>query len=652
MKILLIRFCFAFMLVFMLAFTMPHFVQAQESADQATQLDVRGTDFATLPVLHEGRLKPLDSFARIYLKRFSGRENLRNISAANWLAVSIFNPAEAANIDIFRINDPQILNLMDLNRRESRLYSLQDLSDGLMKTEPQVRALLTGTEPNQDFEPAQQSLIDLHENVLLYGDLVKSLSMILPLNIPLPAELEIETTYQEGATFLELAATEQEFMGLVQSLLARQGENPDNYSQDERALAALAFEYNVLRETEQQNNLLQIIPPEWNDSRDWISPWQSLLSGQGGPQSAAYLRLWQDMAAAYRSQDRTVFTNHIEAAFSALSQNITGADGINKTSLQLETLYRAIKPFLWAEYLYLAAFILLIVFFIRPDSTLIYKSVIAVASAGFVFHSAGLLFRSFILARPPVGSLYETLLFVSVILMILAFAIEYFRRKGNGNGNAIGGALLGTLIMLLIAPFIAPDGDHLETLVAVLNTNFWLATHVTIITAGYAICILAACFAHIYLFHRARGARSDYRGLISLSYKTALAGLLFTSVGTMLGGVWADQSWGRFWGWDPKENGALLIVLWLIWLTHARLGDYFSNITLAASIAFLNIIVAIAWFGVNLLSVGLHSYGFIDGIAWGLGLFCAAEIVIIGALWLAAFMQKRREPSKAKDAAL
>ena len=113
----------------------------------------------------------------------------------------------------------------------------------------------------------------------------------------------------------------------------------------------------------------------------------------------------------------------------------------------------------------------------------------------------------------------------------------------------------------------------------------------------------------------------------------ALIALLFTSVGTILGGIWADQSWGRFWGWDPKENGALLIVLWLIWVLHAQISGHVNRLNAVALLAALSMIVAIAWFGVNLLSVGLHSYGFITGVAAGLAAFLALESCIIAGLY-------------------
>jgi len=102
--------------------------------------------------------------------------------------------------------------------------------------------------------------------------------------------------------------------------------------------------------------------------------------------------------------------------------------------------------------------------------------------------------------------------------------------------------------------------------------------------------------------------------------------LFFTLFGTILGGIWGDQSWGRFWGWDPKENGALLIVMWLLMLIHLRISGLVKAPGYALVLVLSNITVALAWFGVNLLSVGLHSYGFTDGAALNLLIFIILEI--------------------------
>ena len=102
---------------------------------------------------------------------------------------------------------------------------------------------------------------------------------------------------------------------------------------------------------------------------------------------------------------------------------------------------------------------------------------------------------------------------------------------------------------------------------------------------------------------------------------------LYRLTGTILGGIWADQSWGRFWGWDPKENGALLIVMWQIMMLHLRITGLVKPMGFALGMILNNIVVILAWFGVNLLNVGLHSYGFASGIAINISLFISFEFI-------------------------
>ena len=110
-------------------------------------------------------------------------------------------------------------------------------------------------------------------------------------------------------------------------------------------------------------------------------------------------------------------------------------------------------------------------------------------------------------------------------------------------------------------------------------------------------------------------------------FRIALFALFFTLFGTILGGIWADQSWGRFWGWDPKENGALLIVMWHIIMLHLRITGLVKPMGFALGMVLNNIIVILAWFGVNLLNVGQHSYGFVAGIAINISLFIIFELI-------------------------
>jgi ABC-type transport system involved in cytochrome c biogenesis permease subunit len=201
--------------------------------------------------------------------------------------------------------------------------------------------------------------------------------------------------------------------------------------------------------------------------------------------------------------------------------------------------------------------------------------------------------------------------------------------------NAIGsvaGAAIG-FATLVIAHHLALDGDTLEMMRAVLDSNFWLATHVVVVTTGYAATFLAGFLAIIYVL---RGVftrtldRATADALARMVYGIVCFATLFSLVGTVLGGIWADQSWGRFWGWDPKENGALIIVLWNALILHARWGGMVRQHGLMALALFGNIVTAWSWFGVNMLGVGLHSYGFMDAAFWWLLAFVASQVVLIG----------------------
>jgi cytochrome c biogenesis factor len=195
-------------------------------------------------------------------------------------------------------------------------------------------------------------------------------------------------------------------------------------------------------------------------------------------------------------------------------------------------------------------------------------------------------------------------------------------------------------VTLLIAHNLALGGDTMEMLRAVLDTNFWLATHVVVVTLGYASTFAAGLLAILYIFlglftpllsQKAGAGNLDFgKALAKMCYGIVCFATLFSFVGTVLGGIWADQSWGRFWGWDPKENGALLIVLWNAILLHARWGGLVRERGFMNLAIFGNVVTSFSWFGVNMLGIGLHSYGFMDAAFKWLMMFVASQLLLIG----------------------
>ena len=164
--------------------------------------------------------------------------------------------------------------------------------------------------------------------------------------------------------------------------------------------------------------------------------------------------------------------------------------------------------------------------------------------------------------------------------------MEYLRKRYLGVFSGLAG---GFVFLLLSGKFAA--ADTMPVLQAVLDTNFWLSTHVTVITTGYMACCVAGLIGHVYMVQAILQGRPGGRDRVTdrrlahtyrTMFGTLALGLTFSFIGTMLGGIWADQSWGRFWGWDPKENGALLIVLWCAILFHARMGKMIGPFGMAA----------------------------------------------------------------------
>jgi ABC-type transport system involved in cytochrome c biogenesis permease subunit len=243
-------------------------------------------------------------------------------------------------------------------------------------------------------------------------------------------------------------------------------------------------------------------------------------------------------------------------------------------------------------------------------------------------HTAGLAARVFLQGRPPVTNLYSSAIFVGWVAAGLGLAAERAHKRGFA---AASGALVG-FCTLVIAQHLAASGDTMEMMRAVLNSNFWLTTHVVTVTMGYGATFLAGMLGAAWVLRRQFLSNPDpetTRALVSLTYGVVAFSLLFSFIGTVLGGIWADQSWGRFWGWDPKENGALLIVLWNALILHVRWAGFARERGIMVMTVAGNIITSLSWFGVNMLGIGLHSYGFMDKAFWWLIAFGASQAVLI-----------------------
>ncbi len=262
-------------------------------------------------------------------------------------------------------------------------------------------------------------------------------------------------------------------------------------------------------------------------------------------------------------------------------------------------------------------------------SRIMYWLTVTSTVVALLYLIGGITMRCIIRERPPITNLYETIIFIAAVSVIVALFAEWITKMSIGLTAAV---ILGSSLMFLSIRYEAMEAsDTMGQLQAVLDTNFWLATHVTIINIGYAAGMLAAIVSHFWIVGKifGLGDKPFYKTITGMVYGIVCFCLLFSLVGTVLGGIWANYSWGRFWGWDPKENGALLIVLFSLAILHARMGGFIKQLGMHLSSIFLGVIVTFSWWGVNNLGVGLHSYGFTEGVWRNLFAFWMIELVFM-----------------------
>jgi len=565
------------------------------------------SNFKKIPVLDSGRLKPLDTFARSLLTQFSGKDHYQKKEASAWLAALFFDPESTLNDKIFLINNPDIATALGIPPQQDRRYTPNQLQQAYrMLAQLQQAALRI---PEKDRSLAENEIMRIFDAVNVYADLSRSFTFAYP-------QSDFTISSKATKTKLGLPLYQNQFAYIDLALKANE------IKLDDQELSQTIS--NMFRWSQTYKNLpFAVIPSIQNEK--WLSPWDALTTDFSNEQSRQLIILWSNIAISY-TQGNDVAFNLVAHQYLNTVHDLLSKEELKKVEkFPLELFYQENSPFTWSIMFYIFAFIFFVVSF-TSSKPFWYNLGLFSVIAGFIPHVLGLIMRIIIMARPPVSSLYETFIFVGFIAVLLGLFIEYYNRQWLGIVTA---AISGTAL-LFIANKYSAEGDTLKVLIAVLNSNFWLATHVTTITMGYAATCVGGLLGHIWLLQAVFGKDSQ---TLDKTYKTTLGilgvALTLTFLGTNLGGIWADQSWGRFWGWDPKENGALMIVLWTALLFHAKVADMIGALGLAVGAVIGMMVVMWAWFGVNLLSVGLHSYGFTSGVATSLIVYAAIEIIFL-----------------------
>lgn len=608
--------------------------------------------FRSVPILEGGRVKPLDTHARFLLLRMHGKQSMKvdhpalpgvkKLSAMEWLLLSWFRPDIARDLPLFVVDNSQAVGEIDVEPKELRdRYSWNEI-------DPAREKLREKAESYSEIERKsrtniQNSIVSLARNFFDYdatSDYLESARAdwrtltwdLLPeetrMALPTEGELSLWQVVVPLGKFIREKGPDALPPGVGNQLLTL-----------------------MIDKAVRPGMTIAVVPPTDRANPAWLKIGDLVTNAmreEAVPKEELRIGTGRDALLAASSHGLEPFKMAVNEWAGWIRE--AAAQRGELKHVDREVGYYKRDYFTNALVLYLLGFLIALAALLVPQSKFArvacWLATVPLVVA-LAYNIWGMTERCIITERPPVATLYETLLFITAVSCLVSLLLEKVLK--NGAALALTG-FLGALGMFLSNRFMALDGqDTMPMLEAVLITNFWLATHVTTINIGYAGSLLASVISMVYLAYRtfARGPQAlDRRRLMTrVAYGVVCFGLLFSLVGTVLGGIWANDSWGRFWGWDPKENGALMIVLMSLIILHARLGGYIREIGLHVLSVLLGAITLFSWFGVNQLGVGLHSYGFTDGIwralilSWGI----QAGFMLLGVvLWALEKWNKRQ----------
>ena len=516
-------------------------------------------EFGALPLQDSGRIKPFDTLARNSLMIISNRQTFVDEKgdsqpAIRWLLdvmtsgrlFQTLNEQEGESYAlpgekhrVFRIDNPEVVTLLGLKRREGSRYAIAEFRDRLSKLEEESDKV--ARKDPKKLTPYEKGIHDLSQHLQLY---------------------------------IKLASWPQ---------------------------------------------TLYLVPPEGPTEE-----WQSFVEGREDGRDAAALAV-PKMVMAYARNDVKTFNSELDAYHKEIDKPL--ASDVRRSDV--EAFFNHFAPFYQCTLLYVFVFVLGCLSWLGWFGPL-NRAAFWLAAVTLVVHTLGLVTRMYLMDRwfVFVTNLYASAVFIGWGCVALCLLLEALFHNGLGNVLA---AFCGAVTMF-VAHHLGSDGDTLALLQPVLDTNFWLATHVTCVTLGYTATFVAGFIGVAYIIAGVATPwlnRTTAKVIGQMLYGILCFATLLSFTGTVLGGIWADQSWGRFWGWDPKENGALLIVIWNALILHARWGGMVKQGGMAVLAVAGNMVTGWSWFGTNQLGVGLHAYGFNDTLATGLVIFWVTQAAVI-----------------------
>jgi ABC-type transport system involved in cytochrome c biogenesis permease subunit len=576
-------------------------------------------EFAKLPVQDTGRIKPIDTYARVQLMLVSSRQEYtdefgnRSQPAVRWVLDLLGYGLESWYHRV-PISDPQVRDWLGLPAGRM-VYSVQEVLSAVSDKKDKLQRIV---EKKGEREPLEENVAMTVMFAVSRSETIKKMQqaqrdkkvgnpektrVFRIENDQVLKMLGLEPRDGLRYSIAEFAGTEQfrEFTRYV--VKADQVREEDEKKLDLVQSKALEF-FGHLRVYENLATLkgARIVPPA-KTGGNWMTLADALESGANLESGSPAMSI-ENIILAHATGDVKKFNSEVQSYQQQLAKILPDEMGY----AQHETWFNHFAPFYQALCLYVVVFLLACLSWLCWPEALS-RSAFWLAIAVFLVHTLAICLRIYLQGRPPVTNLYSSAVFIGWGCVFLCLFIEYLFRNTFGS---VGAAVMG-FATLIIAHHLSSSGDTLEMMQAVLDTNFWLATHVTTVTLGYTATFVAGFFGLIYVIVGLTTTALDAKSrktLAQIIYGVVCFATLLSFVGTVLGGIWADQSWGRFWGWDPKENGAILIVIMNALILHARWGGMVKDRGMAVLAMVGNMVTMWSWFGTNQLGIGLHAYGF------------------------------------------
>lgn len=580
---------------------------------RVSRSDTDWTAIAQIPVQHEGRIKPLDTVAKNVLQVISepvfnsipyvkDADKVKR-SPTEWLVGVMADQEWTEKAPVFRIYSEEVQTVFGLKPSSDSRYAYSELLPNMEKFRAKIAELRNKN--SDELTQVEQKFASLNQKISLYNLLTVAYRMP---RLPDPSkagESEAGRRAFSDQLMQMLDVVQQIEAGSPPAIIPPDG-TPDPIKPENdkwQAYAPAIFATYV----------------------------QNLMSTERVDPNPA-LRSFTDVLDAVREGKSPEINKSVSKYIATISELPAAAEKMGKA--KTESWFNKFAPTAQAVFLYLFAIVLAFATFMTGSSTL-RRGTFWLLVATFVIHSIAIISRIYISGRPPVINLYSSAVFIGWATALLGLILELIYPIGVCN---LAVALTG-VITLSVAKSL-DNNDTMHVLQAVLDTQFWLSTHVVTITYGYAATYLAGILGIIALVHRMSVGMKSSVGLgvedkrfqdilYRMTYGVVCFGLFLSFIGTVLGGLWADDSWGRFWGWDPKENGALMIVLWNAIVIHSRWDKQVGQRGFAILAVVGNIITTWSWFGVNQLGVGLHSYGNNSSVLITLAIAVGAHIAFI-----------------------